>query len=39
MTLETYLAEINQNIFYKEFSFSRNQFTPQLASEVEFADH
>src|SRR5215217_4206884 len=39
MTLETYLAGTNQNIFYKEFSFSKNQFTPPLASELEFADH
>jgi hypothetical protein len=39
MTLETHLARINQNIFYEEFSFSRNQFSPRQATELEFADH
>jgi hypothetical protein len=39
MTLENYLSQINESIFYKEFSFSRNEFSPHQASELEFADH
>lgn len=39
MTLETHLARVNQNIFYKEFSFSRNQFSPRQETQLEFADH
>ncbi|MHB8967464.1 MAG: hypothetical protein ACYC5A_02600 [Thermoleophilia bacterium] len=36
---EIILASINQNIFFSEFSFAKNKFTPQGGSEVEFADH
>ena len=39
MTLEEHLASLNENIFFKEFSFSRNEFSPQQNSELEFADH
>lgn len=37
--LEDYLAELNANIFLKEFSFAKNQFSPSPGEELEFADH
>ena len=37
--LEDLLAELNKNIFYREFSFSKNKFTPAPGQEMEFADH
>lgn len=37
--LEDLLAELNRNIFFREFSFSENQFTPAPGEEMEFADH
>lgn len=39
MTLESHISQINENIFFKEFSFSRNEFSPHQESELEFADH
>lgn len=39
MTLEKHIAQINENIFFREFSYSRNEFSPQQESELEFADH
>ncbi len=39
MTLEDYISRLNENIFFKEFSFSRNQFSPAQGVELEFADH
>ncbi len=37
--LEDLLAELNKNVFYREFSFSKNKFTPAPGQEMEFADH
>jgi hypothetical protein len=39
MTLEKHIAQINGNIFLREFSYSRNEFSPLQESELEFADH
>jgi hypothetical protein len=39
MTLENHMSQINENIFFKEFCFSRNEFSPCQESELEFADH
>lgn len=38
MTLENYISKINRNIFFREFSFSRNKFSPAQQSELEFSD-
>ena len=37
--LESHLAKLNADIFYREFSFSRNDFTPIQGKTKEFADH
>ena len=37
--LEDVLAELNKSVFYREFSFSKNKFTPSPGVEMEFADH
>lgn len=37
--LEDFLAKLNENIFYREFSFSRNDFHPSPGEKKEFADH
>lgn len=39
MNLEELIAQLNANIFLKEFSFSKNNFTPKDSSELELADH
>jgi hypothetical protein len=39
MTLETYISTVNSFFYLREFSFSRNQFTPQQKSELEFSDN
>ena len=39
ITLEEYLSELNSNVFYREFSFARNKFSPAPKSEFEFADN
>lgn len=39
MTLENQLSKINEDFFFKEFSFSRNEFTPPQSSELQFSDH
>lgn len=39
LSLEEYLAQLNANIFLKEFSFAKNEFRPSPRREVEFADH
>jgi len=39
MKLEDQIAEINQGFFLKEFSFSKNEFTPHQSSELQFSDH
>ncbi len=39
MTLEEFLAALNANIFLREFSFAKNEFSPAPGEEVEFADH
>ncbi len=36
---EQYLAELNANIFLKEFSFAKNEFRPSPRKELQFADH
>ncbi len=37
--LEDLLAELNKNVFYREFSFSTNEFTLAPGETKEFADH
>ncbi len=37
--LEQYTSKLNSNVFFREFSFSRNKFSPQPKRELEFADH
>lgn len=39
MTLEEYVAHLNSLAFWKEFTFARNQFSPQPGQEVELADN
>lgn len=39
MTLEEFLARFNENLFFREFSFSQTKFTPPAKSELELADH
>lgn len=38
-TLEEYISDLNSNVFYREFSFSRNKFSPEPKYELEFADN
>jgi len=37
--LENFLSKLNESIFYREFSFSRNDFFPTPGEKKEFADH
>jgi hypothetical protein len=37
--MEGLLSGINENVFLREFSFSRGQFSPSPDSELEFADN
>jgi hypothetical protein len=37
--LEQFLAQVNANVFLREFSFAHNLFEGALGSEVEVADH
>ena len=37
--LERYTSEFNSNVFFREFSFARNKFSPKPKKELEFADH
>ena len=37
--LEEFVAEINRGIYYREFSFTKNSFTPLPGHTKEFADH
>jgi hypothetical protein len=37
--LEQYIAELNSNVFFREFSFAKNKFCPKPKEELEFADH
>lgn len=39
MSLEDFISDLNKNIFWKEFSFSKNQFSPTPKQELEFTDH
>jgi hypothetical protein len=39
MTLEEFISNVNKSIYLREFSFSKNQFTPLKSSELEFSDH
>lgn len=39
MPLQAVIDNINENRFLSEFSFSKNNFKPELESEIEFADH
>ncbi len=36
---EQYITKLNSNVFFREFSFSRNKFFPKPKEELEFADH
>jgi hypothetical protein len=38
-TLEPRVAYLNQNLFFREFSFSQTKFKPSSQSEVELTDH
>jgi len=37
--LENFISIINENFFLKEFSFSKNDFSPPQMSELQFSDH
>ncbi|MCD6487099.1 MAG: hypothetical protein J7K35_07220 [Syntrophobacterales bacterium] len=37
--LEQYTSELNSNVFFREFSFAKNKFSPKPKEELEFADH
>lgn len=37
--LQAALDELNKNIFFREFSFSKNDFSPTPGATKEFADH
>lgn len=39
MSLEKHLASLNSNIFLKEFTYSKNKFSPTPSSEYELADN
>jgi len=39
MSLEENIAALNKNIFFREFSFSKNKFKPNPNEELELADH
>jgi len=39
MTLENRISQLHQNLFFREFSFSKNRFSPAQESQLEFADH
>jgi hypothetical protein len=38
VNLDTFLGLLNANVFFREFAFSRNQFSPEPKVEHEFAD-
>ena len=38
-SLEEFVANLNQNLFFREFSFSQNKFSPTPSEELELADH
>lgn len=38
MTLEEFTAQLNHSTFWKEFTFSQNQFSPKPGQELELAD-
>lgn len=38
MTLEEFTAQLNGSTFWKEFTFSQNQFSPKPGQELELAD-
>lgn len=39
MTLEEFTAQLNGSTFWKEFTFSKNQFSPRPGEESELADN
>ena len=39
MNLEEKISSLNQNIFLKEFTYSKNKFSPTPSSEFELADN
>lgn len=39
MTLEEFTAQLNGSTFWREFTFSQNQFSPRPGQEVELADN
>ena len=39
MDLEQSVAQFNQNVFFREFSFSQTKFKPAAQDELELADH
>lgn len=39
MTLEEFTAQLNGSTFWKEFTFSQNQFSPRPGEEMELADN
>jgi len=38
-SLENYITSLNSSVFWKEFTFSKNQFSPNPGTEYEFADN
>jgi hypothetical protein len=39
MSLEEFIAHLNAQTFWKEFTFAQNKFTPQPGKELELADN
>lgn len=37
--LEQYTSKLNSNVFFREFSFAGNEFSPKPKEELQFADH
>ncbi len=37
--LEKYISELNSNVFFREFSYARNKFSPEPKNELEFSDN
>jgi hypothetical protein len=37
--LEDFVAQLNSNIYLREFTFAKNQFIPDGSTQLEFADH
>lgn len=39
ISLEAFIARLNSQFFWQEFTFARNKFSPQPGQELELADN